>query len=114
MSVLESSEQIGFVRWFRQNFPQVLIFAIPNGGRRGWKTAKTLKAEGVVPGIPDLHIPEWNIWIEMKRSKGGVLSPDQKEIIEYLESFGDTVIVAHGAEEASKKILSYLVDIRVN
>ncbi len=103
----ESAEQIGFVRWFRKRFPGVLIYAIPNGTKRGWKTALTLKEEGVVAGIPDLHIPEWSLWIEMKRTKGGRISDPQKEMIEYLESIGQTVLVAHGTEEASRKVLKF-------
>jgi len=108
MPVLESAEQIGFVRWFRQNFPNILIYAIPNGGLRGKKTAETLKEEGVVAGIPDLHVPAWRVWIEMKRTKGGRLSPSQIEIIDYLERIGDTVIIGHGAEDASRQLLEHL------
>lgn len=63
-----------------------------------------LKAEGVSRGVPDLYIPAWNTWIEFKRSKGGVLSPQQKDWLAYLESIGDTVIVAHGAEQAKQEI----------
>jgi hypothetical protein len=43
--------------------------------------AKRLKAEGVVRGIPDLFIPQWNLWVEMKRKTGGRLSPEQKSMI---------------------------------
>lgn len=66
---------------------------------------KKLKAEGVVAGIPDLFIPSWDVWVEMKRKSGGRLSPDQKKIIEYLESEGYKVIVAKGATDASKQIM---------
>jgi len=76
----ETEEQEGFVNWFRAKFPGVLIFAIPNGGHRAISTAKRLKAEGVVPGIPDLHVPAWRLWIEMKRVKGGKLSALKKTL----------------------------------
>ena len=97
----EHLEQCRFVSWFRRNHPDVLIFAIPNGGYRGKTTAARLKAEGVVPGVPDLYIPAWRTWVEMKRQKGGSLSPDQREVIAYLESCGDRVIVARGWEDAA-------------
>jgi hypothetical protein len=103
----ESMEQQGFVTWFRLKFPGVLIFAVPNGGKRGIKTAMTLKAEGVVPGIPDLFIPEWSVFIEMKRQKGGKISESQRDIIDYLKACGYTVIIGLGAEDASRKILEY-------
>jgi hypothetical protein len=101
----EHSEQVGFVMWFRLKFPDVLIFAIPNGSQRSKVTGKHLKDEGVVPGIPDLYIPAWKVWVEMKREYGGTLSDVQEGVIHYLKSIGDTVIVGYGATDASKKIL---------
>ena len=104
----EHDEQCGVVSWFRHQFPRVLIFAIPNGEKRSLSVAKRLKAEGVKRGIPDLYIPEWNLWVEMKRRKGGVLSKDQKNVIGYLESIGHTVIVGRGAADASAQILAFV------
>lgn len=104
----EHSEQVGFVRWFRAKWPRVLIFAIPNGGKRNITTAKLLKEEGVVPGVPDLYIPAWGIWVEMKRQKGGRLPPDQEGIINHLESIGHQVVVGYGALDASEKLLRLL------
>ena len=101
----EHDEQVGFVNWFRTKFPKVLIFAIPNGGKRSIGAGKKFKAEGVVAGIPDLFIPAWDVWVEMKRESGGRLSPDQREMIKYLESEGYHVIVGKGAKDASKQIM---------
>ena len=103
----ESDEQIGFINWFRAKFPGVLIFHIPNGGFRSIKTAHKLKLEGVVPGIPDLYVPEWNLWVEMKTNKGK-LSERQKEIIRHLYYIGHTVIVGYGAEDASSQVIEYM------
>ena len=104
----EHSEQVGFINWFRVKYPQVLIFAIPNGEKRAITVAKRLKAEGVVRGIPDLFIPQWTLWVEMKRISGGRLSPEQRGMIQYLEGIGQKVIVAKGAGDASKQILEHL------
>lgn len=106
----EASEQIGFLQWFDATFRGVRIFHIPNGGRRSISVAKAMKAEGVKPGVPDLYIPAWRIWIEMKRQTGGRLSPDQRDWIEYLSGIGDTVIVAKGARDASSQLLAVLRD----
>jgi len=103
----EHSEQVGFINWFRVKYPNVLIFAIPNGEKRAITVAKRLKAEGVVRGIPDLLIPQWTLWVEMKRISGGRLSPEQKAMIQYLEGIGQKVIVAKGAADASKQILEF-------
>lgn len=104
----EHHEQVGFLHWFRSKFPGTFIFAIPNGGKRAITTAKALKAEGVVRGVPDLCVPEWNLWIEMKRQKQGRLSPDQRHVIMKLENIGHTVIVGYGATDASRKVLEFI------
>lgn len=60
------------------------------------------------PGVPDLCIPEWRCWVELKRKVGGKLSDEQKRVIAYLEGIGDTVIVGYGAEDASRKIMDFV------
>lgn len=102
----EHLEQREFVSWFRKTYPGVRIFAIPNGGYRSLAAAARLKAEGVVAGVPDLCIPAWKVWVEMKRVKGGVLSEKQKDWRSYLEKCGHIVIVAHGKEAAIHEIIA--------
>jgi hypothetical protein len=65
-----------------------------------------------VPGIPDLFCPEWRLWVEMKRIKGGVVSPEQKGMIEYLRGVEYHVIVGKGAEDAKAQILEFLDEKR--
>ena len=103
----EHYEQALVVQWFRRTYPGVLIHSIPNGGARSMATAVALKVEGTVAGIPDLFVPAWRLWIEMKRVKGGSLSPDQKSIIAYLESVKYCCIVGKGAEDAKAKISAF-------
>ena len=107
---LEHIEQVTFVNWFRQTYPDVVIFAVPNGGLRHAATARKLQLEGVLPGVPDLFVPEWRLWIEMKRTKGGKISPEQKSMILYLESCGYFVIVGYGWEDAKEKVKKFLTD----
>lgn len=108
MSVSEHMEQVQLVSWFRKTYEGVLIFAIPNGGQRNAVTASFLKAEGVVAGIPDLFVPQYNLWIEMKKAEGGRLSAIQKERIAYLKSIGHKAIVGFGFEDAKDKIINIL------
>jgi len=103
----EHAEQSLFVQWFRRTYKDVRIFAIPNGGHRSKATAMSLKVEGVCSGVPDLYIPEWHLWIEMKRQKGGVLSPTQKDWRDYLLSIGDGWLIAKGFEDAAKQVKEY-------
>ena len=100
----EHEEQRNFVRWFRQTYPDVRIFAIPNGGGRSKTTAGKLKAEGVSPGVPDLFVPAWALWIEMKRQKGGSVSLEQKDWHAYLISIGHKVLIAKGFADAIEKL----------
>lgn len=100
----EHEEQRYFVCLFRRTFPCVRIFAIPNGGHRGIREATRLKNEGVSAGVPDLFIPEWLTWVEMKRQKGGRVDPEQKEWHAYLQQIGQRVIVARGWEDAMRQL----------
>jgi hypothetical protein len=103
----EHEEQREVVRWFRQSWPGVRIFSIPNGGARSKATAGRLKAEGVASGVPDLFIPAWRLWVEMKRSKGGSLSTEQKDWLAYLESVDYWVIVGKGADDAKRQVSAF-------
>jgi hypothetical protein len=103
----EHEEQRNLVRWFRQTWLGVRIFAIPNGGHRSMATAGRLKAEGVSSGVPDLFVPAWRLWVEMKRAKGGNLSSEQKDWKEYLESVNYWCIVGKGADDAKTKISAF-------
>ena len=104
VAVSEHLEQARLVMWFRQTYPDTLIFAIPNGGLRSKSQALKLKVEGVVPGVPDLFIPAWRVWVEMKKEKGGVVSKEQQKIIKYLQSVNYCVIVCLGAEDAINQL----------
>jgi hypothetical protein len=85
----------------------MLIIAIPNGGKRGKLEGMRLQAEGVTAGVPDLQIPAFALWIEMK-AKGGRLSPVQKEIHERLRSEGQTVEVCYSTAEAIDVVTSHM------
>ena len=96
----EAQEQAAFVQYMRIKHPDILIFAIPNGGSRNKAEASRMKAGGVVAGIPDLFVPKFRLWIEMKRRKGGTVSEKQKEIMKYLVSVGYQCAVCRGADDA--------------
>ena len=106
----EDHEQMMLVQWFRRTYAGVRIFAIPNGGHRHPAVAAKLKATGTSPGVPDLFIPAWRLWVEMKRVKGGSLSAEQKDWIAYLENLESVnywCIVGKGAEDAKAKISAF-------
>lgn len=100
----EHLEQVRLVSWFRKTWPDVRIFAIPNGGGRSMAQGASLKAEGVTAGVPDLFVPDWSLWVEMKRTTGGTVSPAQRDWIAYLEGIGHRVIIGRGFEDAKSQI----------
>ncbi|MEX5443530.1 VRR-NUC domain-containing protein [Acinetobacter schindleri] len=88
------------------------IYAIPNGGYRSKRTAITLKAEGVKPGVPDLHcfiaVAPWHsLYIEMKNETGS-LSDSQKAVIPLLRQAGHKVVICRTVESALTEIFKYL------
>ena len=103
---LEHDEQRAFVKWFHAQFPTVLIFAPPMAAVRSNNQAAWLTAEGMVKGIPDLHIPEWKTVIEMKRIKGSTISKEQYWMEAHYKKIGWTHFFAYGFEDARKKILT--------
>lgn len=108
----EDDEQIAFINWFKYKYKDYLIFSIPNGGSRNKIEASKLKKTGLTPGIPDLIILMPNkeiLFLEMKRQKGGILSPVQKTIIKIIESFGFTVLIGYGFLDAKSKFEDYLL-----
>lgn len=89
------------------------VFAIPNGGSRNKREAARLTAQGVKKGVPDLFIPRaagkfHGLFIEMKREKGGRLSPDQAEWIALLRREGYAAYACHGFDNARAVIDRYL------
>lgn len=76
------------------------------GQRPNFAYLNSRKAEGWRPGVPDYLIVTENdiLFIEMKRSKGGVLSEHQERWIEAIREAGGKVFVCEGFEEAKEVI----------
>ena len=113
----EAEEQRIFFQWIEYSkgkHPELkYCYHIPNGGSRNRIEAHNLKLEGVKAGVPDICLPVpcgdyHGLYIELKRTKGGVVSDAQKEWIEMLNDRGYLAAVAKGATEAIKVISAYL------
>lgn len=102
---LEHVEQAMFVKWFRMQYKNVRIFAVPNAAARDHNAASYMRAEGLSAGCPDLWIPEWCMTVEMKRLKGSVTSDEQISWRDYLLSIGWQAHICNGFEEAKKVCL---------
>ena len=102
----EEAEQQVLAKWLDMH--KINWFHPPNGGHRNVVVAAKLKAQGVKPGVPDIVIVDRpplypdNIGtaIELKRRKGGSVTPDQREWLCKLKDRGWAVAVCKGAAEA--------------
>lgn len=77
---------------------------------KSWKQKAKMTAQGTAAGVPDYMIVVNNklIFIELKRTKGGVVSLKQKEWINTLEQANVPVAVCKGANDAIAFIESML------
>ena len=112
----EHDEQCALMMWKWLNIsrlPELAnLYAIPNGGARDAVTGAKLKAEGVVSGIPDLHLAcargiYAGLFIEMK-VKPNKPTSKQLEVMENLRRQGYAAVVCYSASEAIAVIEDYL------
>jgi hypothetical protein len=109
----ESYEQRRLVGWFKHvGLPDDSYTSIPLGGLRDARTAAILKLEGAREGWTDLIFATMPpIALEMKRKKGGRVSPAQIKVHDRLRRAGWTVlvcrgcVVCRGCEEAKSALL---------
>ena len=115
----EEQEQITVIEWrdlMVKQLPDLEdLIHIPNGGLRSKSEAARFKRLGVRPGVSDLFLPAprgkyHGLWIEMKRKKGGKLSPDQKDWLDRMNRKGYLALRADGAEEACEILYKYLTE----
>ena len=105
-------EQQTLIEWMR--LKRLTFFAIPNGGKRTRWQAQQAKREGMTAGAPDLAVilPKGvTLWVEMKRRKGGRVSPGQKVIGNRLQNLEHHYRVCKGWEEAKEWIETKLEEI---
>lgn len=108
----ESRLQRSCVKWFRLQYPRVLLFAIPNGGDRSPVEAAIMQGEGVERGIPDLCLPRpkasWHgLYLEAKIAPND-LSPDQVEKIDFLRAEGYRCEVFYTLDQFMSIVNNYL------
>lgn len=71
------------------------------------------KRKGVKKGVSDFFLAyptgkHSGLWIELKRVKGGIVSPEQLDWLARMADVGYKAVVAHGFEEARQVIEDYL------
>lgn len=113
----ESQEQQLLFEWAALSagkWPELaLMYHIPNGGSRSKSEAGRFRAEGVKAGVPDICLPVarggyHGLYIELKRVKGGRVSPAQQGWIAALRDQGYCACVCKGWDDAAHVIKAYL------
>ena len=121
----EWEEQCAVVKWAEMMVetgqePRLkFLVGSASGARLTVGNLMKLKRAGVIKKAwPDLHLAVahfsshdnqyFSIFIELKRVKGGVLSPEQSEMHKLLRDEGNKVVVCKGADAAIETIRQYL------
>jgi len=101
----EHSLQVSLLEYLALNAqPWAYWFAVPNAGKRSWRTAQQMKAEGLTAGVADLCflLPSGKVlWLELKRDKEKQTAA-QIVFQSVCESLGHPYYVTHNFDEAVK------------
>lgn len=109
----EREEQTALVAWLLKEYPDLVFFSVPNEGKRTDFMKFHMKQTGLLSGVPDLILLfDVPLFVEMKRTKGGSLSDNQKQVIEWIRAAGYTVVVCRGFAEAKEQIQSFALQHR--
>jgi len=127
----EDALQISCITWLRIQYPDLLAFHVPNGGKRSKAEAGRFKAMGVLAGVPDVLIISarqitistrpnplggghktysqyfTSLAIELK-TKGGTVSPNQKAAQEAFKLAGWKVATAYSLDQFQDTVNNYL------
>lgn len=112
----EQELQKAIFRYVSYQYPEIVCYHIPNGGRRSKIEAAIFKSLGVIAGLPDLVIAKpidtglvyyGGLYLELKAPKGKV-QESQKLQIEKLRKAGYKVEVCKSFDEAKLIVDNYL------
>jgi hypothetical protein len=110
----EARIQAAIVEWVRTIAPDVLIFAVPNGGLRSKAEAARLKWTGVVAGVPDLAViaPSGKAHFLEVKTPTGRLSDDQREIIAALGRLGSPFMTVTSIDDVRRAFSCWGIQTR--
>ena len=103
---IEESIQVACVKWFRLQYPNLVIFAVPNGGSRNLYEAKNMKESGTLAGVADLVIVGNGgrvLFVEMKAGKNK--QEDSQVLFQNkVEKLGHKYIICRSREQFMKEV----------
>lgn len=119
-SPFESWEQTQVFFWCNNNMHKYPALEFIHGSINGVKIHNSLKLkmqkQGLKKGVPDIDLPLRNkkysgLHIELKRTKGGSLTKDQKKTLQFYANQGRKAVMCRGHKAAIKVIKDYLKDV---
>ncbi len=110
----EAKRQAAIVEYVRTVAPQVLIWAVPNGGLRTKSEAARLKWTGVLAGVPDLTLalPDGGCAFWEVKTRVGRLSQEQYYIRHLLEERGHSWALVRSIDDARWELEKLRVETR--
>jgi hypothetical protein len=110
----EARIQAAIFEFVRTIAPDVLIYAVPNGGLRSKSEAARMKWTGVVAGIPDLALvlPDGRAAFVEVKAAHGALSEAQREIRLVMIQRGIPVITARSVDDVRAALKQWHVETR--
>lgn len=103
---IEESIQVACVKWFRLQYPNLVIFAVPNGGSRNLYEAKNMKESGTLAGVADLVVVGNGgrvLFVEMKAGKNK--QEDSQVLFQNkVEKLGHKYIICRSREQFMKEV----------
>ena len=103
---IEESIQVACVKWFRLQYPNLVIFAVPNGGSRNLYEAKNMKESGTLAGVANLVIVGNGgkvLFVEMNAGKNK--QEDSQVLFQNkVEKLGHKYIICRSKEQFMKEV----------
>ncbi len=105
-----------FAELMSKQYPELeLLVGSLNGVRLTIGQAVKAKKAGMKRGYPDIRLDVarggyHGLRIELKRQKGGVVSPEQKEWLKRLTEEGCYAVVCYGEDEAKDVLMRYITE----
>lgn len=102
----EAERQAAIVEYVRWVAPEIVIWAVPNGGLRTKREAARLKWTGVAAGVPDLTLglPDGRSAFWEVKTPQGRLSADQRAFVARLEALGHVFMVVRDIDDARRAL----------
>lgn len=102
----EAARQAAIVEYVRLVAPEIIIWAVPNGGLRTKSEAARLKWTGVLAGVLDLTLalPAGGCAFWETKTPRGRLSADQLAFIARIEALGHIWAIVRDIDDARREL----------